>query len=211
PEWWHGTYAWAGSFVTYLLEQFGLPRFRRFYCRLAEQPVDAAFQAEFGTSIGQAELLWREYLHKQLPAEMRLKALRSALRDILAWTIHDGQYLPVQLAAERLRDEDADHWLGYYGLAYYAFWQGDLERAREHFEQAAHAPKQEQSNLRGLAWFQHGLVCDLLGQRARACECYQRALEYPDGEGTKAYHARARKYLETPYTYEERYQFLREA
>ncbi|MCS7209617.1 MAG: hypothetical protein NZ874_08610, partial [Fimbriimonadales bacterium] len=46
PEWWHGTYAWAGSFVTYLLEQFGLPRFRRFYCRLAEQPVDAAFQAE---------------------------------------------------------------------------------------------------------------------------------------------------------------------
>ncbi|MDW8105891.1 MAG: hypothetical protein RMK45_00265 [Armatimonadota bacterium] len=61
-EQWYAHYAWAGSFVWYLIERFGMPAFRRFYHRLADQSVEKAFQAEFGMRLEQAELLWREYL-----------------------------------------------------------------------------------------------------------------------------------------------------
>lgn len=209
PNWKHATYAWAGSFTLYLLEQFGLPRFRRFYHRLAEQSLDEAFQAEFEMSLGQAELLWRDYLHTELPEATRRDALRRALNDTLYWATRNESTLTVQLLSERMLDEQPDCWIGYYGMGVCAFWRGDLEAAQEWFEQANRAPEQEATAIRGRAWFECGIVNDLKGQRERATECYQRALEYPDDDDpAHAYHARARQYLETPYTYEERFRFL---
>jgi hypothetical protein len=47
--------------------------------------------------------------------------------------------------------------------------------------------------------------------REQAVECYQTALQYPDCEDARyAYHARANRYLATPYDYAERYRFLKE-
>lgn len=209
PDGRYATYAWAGSFVLYLIERFGLPRFRRFYHRLVEQPVDEAFQAEFGTNFGQAELCWRDYLATELPEAQRGEARRRALRDSLRWAVGALNGVIIQSLAAQLRREYPGDWLGYYAQGYCAFWQGDLQAAWEAFERANRAPDQEEDALRGRAWFECGMVCDLLGQRARAVECYRRALEYPDDEDpTHAYHARARQYLETPYTYAERYRFL---
>lgn len=205
-EWRYATYAWAGSFTWYLLERFGLARFRRFYHRLAHQSVEAAFHAEFAMSFGQAELLWRNYLHTQLPEPTRADALSRALRANLEWCLVEGQGLTrTGTLAETMVREHPNHWLGYYGLAYCAFWQGDLETALRWMEQAAAAPEQEQSALRGSAWMQHGLICDLLGMRERALQCYRTALEHPDyTEPDLQYHTRARKHLEVPYTYTER-------
>jgi len=59
-------YAWAGSFVLFLIERFGLPRFRHFYERFGQDEVDTLFHAVFGTSLEQAECLWREYLNRQM-------------------------------------------------------------------------------------------------------------------------------------------------
>ncbi len=209
PDWKHATYAWAGSFTLYLLERFGLPRFRRFFHRLATQSPDEAFQAEFEMSLGQAELLWRDYLHSELPEETRRDALRRALNDTLFWATRNESTLAVQLLSERMLEEQPDCWMGYYGLGVCAFWRGDLEGVQEWFEQANRAPEQEETAFRGRAWFECGIVNDLQGRRERAKECYQRALEYPDeDEPAYAYHARARRYLETPYTCEERFRFL---
>ncbi len=205
-EWRYATYAWAGSFTWYLLEQFGLARFRRFYHRLAHQSVEAAFHAEFAMSFGQAELLWRNYLHTQLPEPARTEALSHALRDSLEWYLEEGQGLArVKALSEMAVRELPNHWLGYYGLAYCAFWQGDVETALRWMEQAAVATEQEHSALRGSAWMHHGLICDLLGKRERALECYRTALTYPDyTKPNLQYHTRARKHLEVPYTYTER-------
>ncbi|MCS7273236.1 MAG: hypothetical protein NZ550_03705 [Fimbriimonadales bacterium] len=207
-EWQYANYAWAGSFMRFLIERFGMPAVRRFYHRLADQLADEAFQAEFGMSLGQAELIWRDYLHTQLPSTTRREALGSALRDALVWAIRGGDSISrVRLLAEAMVADRPEFWLGYYGLAHYAFWQGDLEQALAWMEQAATAPEQEQTALRGEAWLQHGFVCDLLSKRERASECYRKALEFPDyDDEARRYHARARRYLETPYTYAERVQ-----
>lgn len=202
-------YAWAGSFVLYLIEQFGLSRFRRFYYRVADQSVEDAFCAEFEMSFGQAELLWRDYLHTELPEETRCAALRRALRDSVRWAVAELSPVVIETLGEQLRRLRPEDWLGYYARSFCAFWQGDLSAALEAFEQANAAAEQEETDLRGRAWFECGLVCDLLGQRARAIECYQTALRYPDFDAPQhAYHARARQYIETPYTYAERVRFL---
>ncbi len=61
-------YAWAGSFVLFLIERFGLARFRHFYERLGQNGGDALFlfQEVFGMSLEQAECLWRKYLNTQM-------------------------------------------------------------------------------------------------------------------------------------------------
>jgi hypothetical protein len=59
-------YTWAGSFVLYLIERFGLTRFRHFYERLGQGEVDPLFQGVFGIGLEQAERLWREYLNTQM-------------------------------------------------------------------------------------------------------------------------------------------------
>lgn len=208
-DWQYAHYAWAGSFTLYWMEQGGLARYRRFYHRLAEQSVEEAFQAEYELSLGQAELLWREYLHTELPEANRFDALRRALHDTLRWSVSELNPVVIETLAERVRGEYPDYWMGYYGLGLCRFWQGDLEGAREWFERANAAPLQDETDFRGRAWCECGFVCDLLGKRERAVECYLRALEHPDYEApVHAYHARARQHLETPYTYETRYRFL---
>lgn len=59
-------YAWAGSFVLYLIEQFGLAQFRHFYERLGQGEIDILFQEVFGISLAQAERLWQEYLNTRM-------------------------------------------------------------------------------------------------------------------------------------------------
>jgi len=211
-EWQRAHYAWAGSFTLYLIEQFGLARFREFYtyCRQGEE--DRIFQQVFGMSLGQAEMLWREYLHTQLPESVRAEQLQQALEHRLRWAVTDGEgIVTVQALSERMAQVRPDHWLGYYGRAYCAFWTGDLHGALHAFEQANAAPTQSDDDLRGRAWFECGLLCDLLQMRERAIKCYQTALQYPDYEDARAaYHARATRYLATPYDYAERYRFLTE-
>ena len=211
-EWQSAHYAWAGSFTLYLIEQFGLACFREFYTHLRQGEEDHAFQQIFGMSLGQAEMLWREYLHTQLPESVRAETLQEVQEHRLRWAIVDGEgIVVVQALAEQMVQAHPDHWLGYYGRAYCAFWAGDLQSARQAFEQANAAPIQSDDDLRGRAWFECGLLCDLLQLRERALECYQTALQYPDCEDARAaYHARANRYLATPYDYAERYQFLRE-
>jgi hypothetical protein len=205
-------YAWAGSFTLYLIEQFGLARFREFYTHCRQGEEDRAFQQVFGMSMGQAEMLWREYLHMQLPESVRAEQLQQALEHRLRWAVTDGEgIVTVQALSERMAQVRPDHWLGYYGQAYCAFWTGDLHGALHAFEQANAAPTQSDDDLRGRAWFECGLLCDLLQMRERAIKCYQTALQYPDYEDARAaYHARATRYLATPYDYAERYRFLTE-
>jgi tetratricopeptide (TPR) repeat protein len=211
-EWQRAHYAWAGSFTLYLIEQFGLARFREFYTQLRWGEEDCAFQQVFGMSLGQAKLLWREYLHTQLPESMRTETLQEVLEHRLRWAIMDGEgIVVVQALSEQMVQMRPDFWLGYYGQALCAFWAGDLQSARQAFEQANAAPVQSDDALRGRAWFECGLLYDLLRMRERAVACYQTALQYPDCEDARAaYHARANRYLATPYDYAERYRFLRE-
>jgi len=211
-EWQRAHYAWAGSFTLYLIEQFGLARFREFYTQLRWGEEDCAFQQVFGMSLGQAEMLWREYLHTQLPESMRTETLQEVLEHRLRWAIMDGEgIVVVQALSEQMVQMRPDFWLGYYGQAHCAFWAGDLQSARQAFEQANAAPVQSDDALRGRAWFECGLLYDLLRMRERAVACYQTALQYPDCEDARAaYHARANRYLATPYDYAERYRFLRE-
>ena len=211
-EWQHAHYAWAGSFTLYLIEQFGLARFREFYAQLRRGKEDCAFQQVFGMSLGQAEMLWREYLHTQLPESARAETLQEVLEHRLRWAIVDGEGIVlVQALSERMVQMRPDFWLGYYGRAYCAFWTGDLQGAQQAFEQANAAPVQSDDDLRGRAWFECGLLCDLLQMRERAVACYQTALQYPDCEDARAaYHAHANRYLATPYDYAERYRFLKE-
>ena len=211
-EWQRAHYAWAGSFTLYLIEQFGLARFREFYTQLRWGEEDCAFQQVFGMSLGQAKLLWREYLHTQLPESMRTETLQEVLEHRLRWAIMDGEgIVVVQALSEQMVQMRPDFWLGYYGQAHCAFWAGDLQSARQAFEQANAAPVQSDDALRGRAWFECGLLYDLLRMRERAVACYQTALQYPDCEDARAaYHARANRYLATPYDYAERYRFLRE-
>ena len=212
-EWERAHYAWAGSFTLYLIEQFGLARFREFYTQCRQGEEDRAFQQVFGMSLGQAEMLWREYLHRQLPESVRAEQLQQALEHRLRWAVTDGEgIVTVQALSERMAQVRPDHWLGYYGRAYCAFWTGDLHGALHAFEQANAAPTQSDDDLRGRAWFECGLLCDLLQRRKRAIKCYQTALQYPDYEDARAaYHARATHYLATPYDYAERYRFLKES
>jgi tetratricopeptide (TPR) repeat protein len=211
-EWQRAHYAWAGSFTLYLIEQFGLARFREFYTQLRRGEEDCAFQQVFGMSLGQAEMLWREYLHTQLPESVRTETLQEVLEHRLRWAIMDGEgIVVVQALSEQMVQMRPDFWLGYYGRAYCAFWAGDLQSARQAFEQANAAPVQSDDALRGRAWFECGLLYDLLQMRERAVACYQTALQYPDCEDARAaYHARANRYLATPYDYAERYRFLKE-
>ena len=212
PQWQYAHYAWAGSFTLYLIERFGMARFREFYTHCRQREEDRAFQQVFGMSMGQAEMLWREYLHAQLPESMRTEQLQKALEDRLRWATIDGEgILVVQALSVQMVQARPDHWLGYYGQAYCAFWKGDLHGALHAFEQANAAPIQNDDALRGRAWFECGLLCDLLQRRERAIKCYQTALQYPDHEDARAaYHARATRYLATPYDYAERYRFLTE-
>jgi len=205
-------YAWAGSFTLYLIEQFGLARFREFYTQLRRGEEDCAFQQVFGMSLGQAEMLWREYLHTQLPESVRTETLQEVLEHRLRWAIMDGEgIVVVQALSGQMVQARPDYWLGYYGRAYCAFWAGDLQSAQQAFEQANAAPVQSDDALRGRAWFECGLLYDLLRMRERAVACYQTALQYPDCEDARAaYHARANRYLATPYDYAERYRFLKE-
>jgi tetratricopeptide (TPR) repeat protein len=211
-EWQSAHYAWAGSFTLYLIEQFGLARFREFYTQCRQGEEDRAFQQVFGMSMGQAELLWREYLHTQLPESARAETLQKVLEHRIRWAIADGEgIVVVQALSEQMVQMRPDFWLGYYGRAYCAFWTGDLHGALHAFEQANAAPMQSDDDLRGRAWFECGLLCDLLQMRERAIKCYQTALQYPDYEDARAaYHARATRYLATPYAYAERYRFLTE-
>jgi hypothetical protein len=211
-EWQHAHYAWAGSFTLYLIEQFGLARFREFYAQLRRGEEDCAFQQIFGMSLGQAEMLWREYLHTQLPESARAETLQEVQEHRLRWAIVDGEGIVlVQALSERMVQMRPDLWLGYYGRAYCAFWTGDLQGARQAFEQANAAPAQSDDDLRGRAWFECGLLYDLLRMHEQAVECYQTALQHPDYEDARyAYHARANRYLATPYDYAERYRFLKE-
>jgi len=211
-EWQSAHYAWAGSFTLYLIEQFGLARFREFYEQLRKGEEDRAFQQVFGVSMGQAELLWREYLHTQLPESARADTLQEVLEHRIRWAIADGEgIVVVQALSEQMVQMRPDFWLGYYGRAYCAFWTGDLHGALHAFEQANAAPMQSDDDLRGRAWFECGLLCDLLQMRERAIKCYQTALQYPDYEDARAaYHARATRYLAIPYDYAERYRFLTE-
>jgi len=212
-EWQYAHYAWAGSFTLYLIEQFGLARFREFYEQLRKGEEDCAFQQVFGMSLGQAEMLWRQYLHTQLPESVRAETLQEVLEHRIRWAIADGEgIVVVQALSEQIVQMRPDFWLGYYGRAYCAFWTGDLHGALHAFEQANAAPTQSDDDLRGRAWFECGLLCDLLQMRERAIECYQTALQYPDYEDARAaYHARAARYLATPYDYAERYRFLEES
>jgi tetratricopeptide (TPR) repeat protein len=205
-------YAWAGSFTLYLIEQFGLVRFREFYTQLRRSEEDCAFQQVFGMSLGQAEMLWREYLHTQLPESVRAETIQEVLEHRLRWGIINGEgVVVVQALSGQMAQARPDHWLGYYGRAYCAFWAGDLQSARQAFEQANAAPIQSDDDLRGRAWFECGLLCDLLRMHEQAVECYQTALQHPDYEDARyAYHARANRYLATPYDYAERYRFLKE-
>jgi tetratricopeptide (TPR) repeat protein len=211
-EWERAHYAWAGSFTLYLIEQFGLARFREFYTQCRQGEEDRAFQQVFGMSMGQAELLWREYLHTQLPESARAETLQEVLEHRIRWAIADSEgIVVVQALSEQMVQMRPDFWLGYYGRAHCAFWVADLHGALHAFEQANAAPVQSDDALRGRAWFECGLLCDLLQRRERAIKCYQTALQYPDHEDARAaYHARATRYLATPYDYTERYRFLTE-
>lgn len=205
-------YAWAGSFTLYLIEQFGLARFREFYTQCRQGEEDRAFQQVFGMSLGQAEMLWREYLHTQLPESARAETLQEVLEHRIRWAIADSEgIVVVQALSEQMVQMRPDFWLGYYGRAHCAFWVADLHGALHAFEQANAAPVQSDDALRGRAWFECGLLCDLLQRRERALVCYQTALQYPDHEDVRAaYHARATRYLATPYDYAERYRFLKD-
>jgi hypothetical protein len=209
----HAHYAWAGSFTLYLIEQFGLARFREFYAQLRRGEEDCAFQQVFGMSLGQAEMLWREYLHTQLPESARAETLQEVLEHRLRWAIVDGEGIVlVQALSERMVQMRPDFWLGYYGRAYCAFWTGDLQsaRSRRSSRRTPH-PSKATTTLRGRAWFECGLLYDLLQMRERAVACYQTALLHPDYEDARyAYHAHANRYLATPYDYAERYRFLKE-
>jgi tetratricopeptide (TPR) repeat protein len=211
-EWERAHYAWAGSFTLYLIEQFGLARFREFYTQCRQGEEDRAFQQVFGMSLGQAEMLWREYLHTQLPESARAETLQEVLEHRIRWAIADSEgIVVVQALSEQMVQMRPDFWLGYYGRAHCAFWVADLHGALHAFEQANAAPVQSDDALRGRAWFECGLLCDLLQRRERAIKCYQTALQYPDHEDARAaYHARATRYLATPYDYTERYRFLTE-
>jgi tetratricopeptide (TPR) repeat protein len=211
-EWERAHYAWAGSFTLYLIEQFGLARFREFYTQCRQGEEDRAFQQVFGMSMGQAELLWREYLHTQLPESVRAETLQEVLEHRIRWAIADSEgIVVVQALSEQMVQMRPDFWLGYYGRAHCAFWVADLHGALHAFEQANAAPTQSDDALRGRAWFECGLLCDLLQMRERAVACYQTALQYSDYEDARAaYHARATRYLATPYDYAERYRFLTE-
>jgi hypothetical protein len=211
-EWERAHYAWAGSFTLYLIEQFGLARFREFYTQCRQGEEDRAFQQVFGMSMGQAELLWREYLHTQLPESARAETLQEVLEHRIRWAIADSEgIVVVQALSEQMVQMRPDFWLGYYGRAHCAFWVADLHGALHAFEQANAAPTQSDDALRGRAWFECGLLCDLLQMRERAVACYQTALQYSDYEDARAaYHARATRYLATPYDYAERYRFLTE-
>jgi len=211
-EWQSAHYAWAGSFTLYLIEQFGLARFREFYTQCRQGEEDRAFQQVFGMSLGQAEMLWREYLHTQLPESARAETLQEVLEHRIRWAIADSEgIVVVQALSEQMVQMRPDFWLGYYGRAHCAFWVADLHGALHAFEQANAAPVQSDDALRGRAWFECGLLCDLLQRRERAIKCYQTALQYPDHEDARAaYHARATRYLATPYDYTERYRFLTE-
>jgi tetratricopeptide (TPR) repeat protein len=129
-----------------------------------------------------------------------------------SWAIADSEgIVVVQALSEQMVQMRPDFWLGYYGRAHCAFWVADLHGALHAFEQANAAPTQSDDALRGRAWFECGLLCDLLQMRERAVACYQTALQYSDYEDARAaYHARATRYLATPYDYAERYRFLTE-
>jgi|GEM_PF-1118923 len=211
-EWERSHYAWAGSFTLYLIEQFGLARFREFYTHCRQGEEDCAFQRAFGMSLGQAEMLWREYLHTHLPESARAETLQEVLEHRIRWAIADSEgIVVVQALSEQMVQMRPDFWLGYYGRAHCAFWVADLHGALHAFEQANAAPVQSDDALRGRAWFECGLLCDLLQRRERSIKCYQTALQYPDHEDARAaYHTRATRYLATPYDYAEHYRFLTE-
>jgi hypothetical protein len=103
----HAHYAWAGSFTLYLIEQFGLARFREFYTQLRRGEEDCAFQQVFGMSLGQAEMLWREYLHTQLPESVRAETLQEVLEHRLRWAIMDGEGIVVVQALSGQMVQDA--------------------------------------------------------------------------------------------------------
>jgi hypothetical protein len=54
-------------------------------------------------SLGQAEMLWREYLHTQLPESVRAETLQEVLEHRLRWAIADGEgIVVVQALSEQM-------------------------------------------------------------------------------------------------------------
>jgi hypothetical protein len=56
------SYAWAGSFTKFLVRRFGWTKYRQYYRKSTDKPVKAFFKKFFGTSLEEAEYLWRRGL-----------------------------------------------------------------------------------------------------------------------------------------------------
>lgn len=134
--------------------------------------------------------------------------VQESLIQRLEFALSRNDLSDVELYAERMVQDYPDCWLGHFALGYCAYWNYDLDRALDYYAHAASCPGQAETPLRGLAWLLHGQLYDLLGMRDRAIECYKNALQLPDFEGQRGYHAHARRYLETPFTWQERFRLL---
>lgn len=193
------TYIQSGSFVKFLIESYGRRKFSHMVKRVSKKSSTAIeiFECVYNTSLQHVEKEWRCYLAEYLKQHKKeiedIQPFMSALRH----SYYKNYPAALSDIALSLRINDKNPYV-YYIAGRCHFFMGDHESATNNFLKAITLPQINKMSAFAYvrSYLYLGKICDLMGNRKKAIEYYNRVLEY-----TKFCSAccEAREFLDTAY------------
>ena len=186
-------FPFAGLFVSWLHDAFGLDGIRRVFNLYASDP--AALAGKIGIEPERLEAAFGAYLRAQSELGRDEATFRAAQGKAQHFT-GLGDYERAAPALEEALKIRPNHLLTRYDLALVHKELGRWEAAAKQLRTLLGAPQiQQEAELGAWAWLQLGEVYDRLGDPEKAGRAYRKVLELPDHRDV---HALARLALDEP-------------
>jgi tetratricopeptide (TPR) repeat protein len=172
-------YALAGSFTGFLIQQFGLEAYRRWFRKAAHRNFETVFKKAFGLTLTSAERQWRGGLLARRQ-EFDPDLSTTAREQIVISAYNNWQFVRCLDEFESLLQSGKGSATVYWYAASAHGHLGNYEEAIKLLDKLQQHEDGWVAIYRGSLWLQRGRYCDLQGQREEAIKAYQRALEEPD-------------------------------
>ncbi len=180
-EWGYYFYHFAGSFVRYLLDQYGLGCVRAWYQCTSSQEIKEAFFYVFNKPLILLEIEWLEHLRDLTKNSPYSETIQW---EILKWHMESAiarkDLARVQELSRRARKQFPHRWLSALGEAWCLMRKGKYEKALKIVESALSLAQQSSVRDYSPLVLLQAKLYDGLGETSKAWEAYRHALKLPD-------------------------------
>ena len=195
------SYILAGSFTGYLIRHFGWDRYCDFFRRATSKNFEQSFAQVFGLSLMRAERQWREdLLQRRQTFEPELSKFLAEHSIVAAYGAGHLYRCLQEIDALARAGQATAKVLSYAATTH--FYLGRYREAVAAFEQVLQSDELWVRWNSSAFWVQLGNAYDLLGERNKAEQAYQRALAETDHwtGSSHSTHPLARRFLKQAFT-----------